>query len=825
MRVPLSWLVEYLDLSSRVPYEEGTMTFSGAFVDEMTEALNELGMVVEGVERVHASLDNVVVAEVLEIQEIDGADHIRKILVASDEPNPLSVVCGAYNFEVGDKVPFAKVGAVLPGGLAISLRKMKGAISNGMLCSPKEVGLAEDTDGLMILPSNFIVGMPFGEAAGIYDDVVYDLAIEANRPDANCIIGVARDVAPKLGARFSAPVGPKEFASFIGEDYLGLERSAIVDSELAQRATLAVLTGPFNLKDSSKIHRRLRLAGMRPVSEVVDASNYAMLEYGFPSHPYDYDKIPGGGIRVRGAKDGEELRTLDGSIRRLRSIQESQQGDIVIADLDDSPIGLGGVMGGQSTEVTNATSRVLIELVAFNRSTIARTSKRLSLRSEASMRFERGVDPGATVAVLHRICDLMGTSPSAFYDFGDTDPQMKTVVVRVQRVQEILGVKELDAKIIASLLAPIGFEVAGDEDVLKIKVPTFRPDCESEIDIIEEIARHFGYKNIQGEAAKSPYVGRLTREQKETRQLRLLLRDLGFHEAITSTLYNKEDHVSVGVSDVALEVSNPLNQEEIALRMTMLPGHLKALSYNLARRLDQVDLFELGSVVSGGNSLGYDGLPNERVRAAILVSDSKNGAERASKVLRVLLEFFSVDISAVRHLGSPQQLSSKYGKFPLLHRGRRSGIFDRDGQLLGVVGELSPKMAKAVAEPLSKYRYGWLEFDIDAMMELSLRQRKAQELSSYTSTDLDLSFELPELTPASELIRVITETVGDIVKSAQVFDVFRSDRLPQGMKSIAIRLRLERLDRSLNEEDVRDVIEKAGSSVSAMLQGTLRDHR
>ncbi len=825
MRVPLSWLVEYLDLSALDPYQPLTTKFSDVFVDEVTAALNELGMVVEGVERVSAGLDSVVVAEVLEIEEIEGADHIRKISVASDETDPVNVVCGAYNFKVGDKVPFAKVGAVLPGGFAISRRKMKGITSNGMLCSAKEVGLAEDSAGLMVLPQDLSTGAPFGEAVGVFDDVVYDLAIEANRPDANSIVGVARDLAPRLGVSFLLPSWPKEFYSLSDKDVSELKRSEIVELGLAERATLAILRAPLSLKEAPKVHRRLRLAGMRPISDVVDASNYAMLEYGFPSHSYDYEKVLGGGIRVRVAREAEELYTLDGSLRRLLPPKEGQLGDIVITDLSDTPIGLAGVMGGQSTEITDSTTKVLVELIAFNRKAIARTSKRLNLRSEASMRFERGVDPGATISVLHRICDMLDAEPVALFDFGNTDPQPKTIAVRASRVREILGVSELDVDTMSSLLTPIGFEVVANGDLLAVKVPTFRPDCEGEIDVIEEIARHFGYKKIQGEAAKSPYVGGLTDEQKVQRQLRLLLRDLGIFEAITSTLYAHNDHLEVGVEAHPLEVSNPLSQDEVALRMTMLPGHLKALSYNLSRRLDNVSFFEIGSVVSPGKSLEHEGLPNERVRVATLVSDKTNGAEKATKLLSVLLEFFSVDASVLRSQLTSETPSSSYGRFPILHSGRRGGIYDRDGELIGVVGELPPKVAKHVVEPLSKFRYGWLEFDLKAMLALSEKTKATREISSYTSTDLDLSFELPESVSSLEVVRLLRETIGDLATSVQVFDVFRSDKLPQGTKSVGIRLRLERLDRPLGERDIKEIIKEAGAAASAVLGGTLRDHK
>jgi phenylalanyl-tRNA synthetase beta chain len=824
MRVPLSWLIEFLDLKSRRNDIFDGVEFSESFVRDVTYALNDLGMVVEGVETVTTGLKNVVVAQVQQIEEIEGADHIRKIMVSCDEPELVSVVCGAYNFSVGDKVPFAKVGAVLPGGFEIARRKMKGVVSNGMLCSAKEVGLAEDSDGLMILPEALETGASLEEALGIFDDVVFDLAIEANRPDANCIAGVARDLAPRLGGKF---VDPARVLGGLGKEedtFSTIKDCAIVDREAASRLTVAIIEQPVSLKDAAVVRRRLYLCGMRSVSDIVDASNYVMIEYGFPSHPYDYDKLDGGAIRIRQARDGEVVQTLDGTVRTLKGGQEGTFGDVVITDASDSVVGVAGVMGGKETEIGPGTSKVLIELAAFNRAAIARTSKRLNLRSEASMRFERGVDPAATKKVLARICDLLSVEPTAVTDVGDTDPAMRSIDLRVNKVRSLLGVSDLDKADISRLLEPIGFEVDTTGDPLKVKVPTFRPDCDSEIDVIEEVARHYGYSNIKKTELRSPYVGRLTEQQRLVRQLRLFFRDRGLNETLTSSLLSSKDHEAVGILADPLFVANPLSKDELALRMSLLPGHLKAMVHNLSRRNYDISFFELGRVVSKEGSQRYEGLPNERMRVGVLLSDPTDAAARTAEMISLLLQFFSIDQVAFEGLvGDPSP--SRYGYFPRLHRGRTGAVRDENGEIVLVAGELSPNVVSEMIRPFSKDRFGWIEFDLEAVMAMSVQDDKAEPYSSFTSTDLDLAFELPEGVGASQLVRVVQDAAGEIAKSVRIFDVFRSEKLSHGDKSIAVRLRLENLEHAVSEVEVQSVIDSTSKAVAKSLGGVLREQR
>lgn len=824
MRVPYTWLREFLeprpDQESRFP---ATSIPDAETVREIVDALNDLGMVVEGVEPAQLSLDKVVVAQVEEIQAIPGADHIRRVLVRGDSPDLVEVVCGAYNFSEGDLVPFAKVGAILPGGFEISRRKMKGVPSNGMLCSARELELAEDASGLMILDPNLEVGQGLADALHLFDDLVFDLAIEANRPDANCVMGVARDLAPRLAMGFKAAV--LEVANRPPSD-IGREKASLIQSStLCRRLMLAELHGPFVLKDAVLVARRLRMCAMRSISPVVDASNYVMLELGQPTHPYDLKKLSGSVVGVREAREGERVLSLDGTERVLRAGGGPDViGDIVIVDSNDDSVGVAGIMGGASSEITAQTSEILLELATFTRQAIARTSKRLGLRTEASARFERGVDPEIIPLALQRFAGLLGSPPVSVTYVGDWAPVKHEVQLRLSRVKEILGL-EISPERIIELLTPIGFKVEERAEHLWIEVPSFRMDCEAEIDIIEEVARHFGYENIGASPLKSPYVGRLTRAQQDIRKLRTFLRDLGYHEIIGAALVPSNDGERVGAAGEMIAAENPLATNESVLRISLLPTMLRALRTNLSRRVRRVNLFELGHVYSPAAAPVANSLPDESVRLGILTSGGENPVAGAVMVLRrigQLLFLEDLDIKALEEggatasLGLPTPLS-----WPALHGGR-SGLVVVGGTPVGIVGEIPKAVASDFTDSLARERTAWIELDVELLVELSRSPAAARDLSNFTSSDLDLSFELDEAVSASDLCKTVTEAAPEIVTSAEIFDVFTTDKFGPHKKALGVRLRLESLTGTISDEMLSQLIASVETAVAARLGGSLR---
>ncbi|HMK62965.1 MAG TPA: phenylalanine--tRNA ligase subunit beta, partial [Acidimicrobiales bacterium] len=661
MRVPLSWIRQFAPV-------HGTPA-------ELAEALDDLGLVVEDVIEVGEGLGDVVVARVQEIAAIPGADRIRRVVVDAGA-GPVEVVCGAWNFREGDLVPLAPVGAVLPGGFEINRRTMKGVVSNGMLCSAKELELSDDHQGILVLHGDGSgegvhsetrrpePGAALMDVLGIERDVVFDLAIEANRPDAASVAGVARDLAARLKVPFVLPdpPDPEPLPGSVPVDQLSSVE--VVDGDLCPRFVARVLLDVVVGPSPTWVARRLTLAGMRPLNNVVDASNFVMLELGQPTHPYDLDRLAGGGLRVRAARSGESIVTLDGKERRLaeRSVGGADdRRDCLICDAEDTPVGIAGVMGGASTEISDSTTRVLLEAAYFAPMAVARTSKRLALRSEASTRFERGCDPWGIDRAVNRLLEVLDSGGSVTVAPGTIDvraevPGRRRLNVRMARVNTVLGT-ELGGAEASKLLEPIGFEAVESSDgVLAVTVPTFRPDTEREIDVIEEVARHYGYSRIARRRPHAPQVGGLTTYQRQRRFVREVMAGLGALEAWTPSLLAPGDHQRVGWAE-GISLSNPLVPDESVLRRTILPGMLHALSGNVARRQGGVRLFEIGHVfpppaaerVTGALAERVESVVDEREMLAVALAapgDDAMAASAAWSVLARALELQGVELRA-----------------------------------------------------------------------------------------------------------------------------------------------------------------------------------
>jgi phenylalanyl-tRNA synthetase beta chain len=781
MRVPLSWLRDF------APFEGDPVALG--------ETFDDLGMVVEGIDRVGEGLDGVVVARVVDIQPIKKADRIRRVLVDAGGTEPVQVVCGAWNFEVGATVPFASVGAVLPGDFEITARKMRGVDSFGMICSAAELRLGDEAGGIMVLPDSLEPGTPVAEALGIEADVVYDLAIEGNRPDANCVAGVARDAAARLKLPFSIPT-PR--ASRTGE---AVPVTIAVESpDLCPRFTATVVTGITVQPSPDWVARRLTLAGMRPINNVVDASNYVMLELGQPTHPYDLDALPGHGLLVRAARPGEVVVTLDGAERRL-----GDGDDCLICDAESTPVGIAGIMGGASSEITDATTRVLLEAAYFTPMAIARTSKRIGLRSEASARFERGCDPLGIERSVERFCELVGVGDvSETLDVSTVAPRRRPIRVRVDRVNAVLGTA-LDGRTMASYLAPIGFEATVHDGTVDVVPPSFRPDVAREVEVIEEIARHHGYSRIATTVPRSPFVGALTPFQRGRRLLKDVLVGAGASEAMFSPLLAPGDHERAGLPGTAMTATDPLAREESVLRTSQLPGLLKAVAGNAAHRNPEVALFEVGHVF--GVPSGDDPLPDERERLAVAIAGTE-GAPAAKRLLDVLLSTLH-----------RRDLSLTADATDGLHPSRTARLVDRQGNTVGWVGEVDPAVCQAFDVP---GRVGWLEADVALLLPAERSYVQSQVVSKLPSSDIDLAFVVPDNVPAAAVEATLREAGGELLVDVRLFDVYRGPNLAEGSRSLAYTLRFQSLDRTLTEADLAEVRTRCIAAVEAAHPARLR---
>jgi phenylalanyl-tRNA synthetase beta chain len=771
---------------------------------ELGLVFDDLGMVVEGVEDIGGGLDGVVVARILSIEPIAGLDRVRMTTVDAGDGEALEVACGAWNIDVGDVVPLATIGTTLPNGMTIGRRKLKKVFSNGMLCSAIELGLGDDAEGILQLDKTSALGGPITDALGISPDVVYDLAIEGNRPDANSIAGVARDAAARLGLPFTLP---SPSVSRLGPAAAEVTSVVVESPDLCPRFTSTVITGVAIGPAPRWIQARLALAGMRPINNVVDASNYVMLELGQPTHAYDLDTLPGHGLRVRKARPGETLVTLDGVDRRL-----GEGDDCLICDAEDRPVGIAGIMGGASTEISDATKNVVLEVAVFDAMAIARTSKRLHLRSEASARFEKGVDPLGIDLAIERFCELIGTGTVAPGTIDEREGLRPPAPIRVRtaRVNALLGT-ELEDEQIRAYLRPIGFDaVPLEAGVHDVTPPSFRPDATLEVDVVEEVARHHGYAKIPRTLPHSPIVGHLTAFQSDRRRLRSILTGAGVDEAQTPSLLGPGDHERAGLTrHQPIVAANAMIQEESILRTSLLPGLLRALAFNAARRAPDVSFFEIGHVfhrpATDREAVGLDGLlPDERERLAVALTD---GAVAAKQLLDTIVEGLRLaDVTLVTTTAEG------------LHPGRTAEVV-LSGTTIGVVGEVDPAVSSAWAVP---GRVGWIDLDLEHLLHADRRPLDQLPISRFPSSDIDLAFVVADRVPAAVAERALRDAGGDLLVGLQLFDAYRGSGVPEGSRSLAYRLRFCALDRTLTDAEVGEVRDRAIAAVTAATGGTLR---
>ncbi len=783
MRVLRSWLRDFVPLE--LP------------VDELVAVFDDLGLAVESVDRVGEGLEGVVVARVLELGPIAGADRIQRVVVDAGGPEPVQVVCGAWNFAEGDLVALATVGTVLPGGMEIGARKMKGVESRGMLCAPDELGLPGGHDEILVLPPGAASpGTAFAEVAGGGPDVVLDLEVNANRPDAMSMAGVARDLAARLGLAFTLPEPalpppvPVEPASV-----------AIDAPELCGRFVATAIAGVRVGPSPAWVADRLARAGMRPINNVVDASNYVMLELGQPTHPYDAARLGGRGFRVRQARAGETLVTLD-------DVERVLDGDLLICDAGDQPIGIAGIMGGASTEIDEHTTEVVLEAAWFDPLAISRSARRLKLRTEASARFEKGGDWAAIDRALARFVELVAggeeLSVGQPTDVRGVLPERSPVRVRTARVNELLGTGLTDAQI-AGYLDPLGFTTAGTAaGELEVDLPTWRLDSATEIDVVEEVARLHGYRAVPKTVPRSPLTGGLTPYQRDRRLVRQVLAGAGADEAWSTTFLAVSDLERCGLDPAeAVVVANPLVAEESRLRTSLLPGLVGSVAGNARHRITGVSLFEVGHIFRRPP----DGqqLPDEREMVAVATAGAD--AREAVTLWHLVADGLVV---------GDWQLEACVA--PGLHPTRTARVVV-DGEPVGTVGEVDPGV---LARFDVEERVAWLELDLERLLARPHGPGTYRPISRYPSSDIDLAFEADDATPAGAIERTLAGAGDGLVAGVRLFDVYRGDQVSQGRRSLAWTVRLQAPDRTLTDDEVGAVRRRLIAAVEEAHPATLR---
>jgi phenylalanyl-tRNA synthetase beta chain len=782
MKVLLSWLREYVD--------------TGDDVDAIAAALTSLGLAVESVERVGATVPGVVTARVLRTERHPDAAKVHRVYVDAGDGVEHHVWCGAFNMVPGDVVPLATPGTEMPDGRRIESRGILGIDSDGMLCSARELGLGDDHTGILILPPETPPGVPYGDALGLRPDVLFDLDITRNRPDCWSYVGIARDLAAQLAVELRCPEpAPVK---------LGPERTApveLVDGDRCGRFTTVVVSGVEVGPSTPWMAQRLIAAGMRPISNVVDVSNYVMLELGQPNHAYDLDTLAGGGFRVRTAADGETITTLDGETRTVGAA------DLLICDGDDRPIGIAGIMGGLDTEITGSTTTIALEIAWFQPLGIMQSASRLGLRSEASARFERGVDPYGIERAASRFVELLGeTCPAIVVHAGAVDargpslpPHERAVGVRLSQIDRILGIRSTrDA--VAALLDPIGFTVAGDAPEVEVSLPSWRPDCEEEIDVVEEVARHYGYERLGKTLPSSTVHGRRSVVQQRRRLLREVLLGLGISEAMPNPFLAPDTSARAGLHTPSLRITNPLVAEESVLRTSLRPGLLQAVAFNESHRRPGVSLFEIGHVYPPGDGE----LPDEYEALCVVLAGRE--APAAVAVWR--------EVAAA--LGVGARIDQQ--RVPEGLHATRSATLVAGRDAIGAVGEIDPSVLQAFGVD---ERVAVLDLDLRTVLQREPKPAQWRPVSRAPSSDLDLAFVLDDTTPAERLDKALRQAAGNLLADIELFDVYRGPGVGDGRRSLAYRLRLQASDRTLTDADLTAVRERciaAGEKLGATLR-------
>ena len=804
MLVSLKWLKELVDVSLPVP--------------ELVDRLDLTGTAVESVKSAGDSLQGVVVGQIVTKERHSEAEKLWVTTVNVGSEEPIQIVCGAQNFEAGDKVPVALVGATLPNGMAIKKAKLRGVESRGMNCSARELGMGEDYEGLMILPADAPVGMPFAEYKGL-SDTILELEITPNRPDCLSVVGLAREAGAVLGVESSVPSSiPDECGAPVSETAI----VTIDDAELCPRYTARLIRNVKIGPSPQWLAERVTASGARSISNVVDITNYIMFELGQPLHAFDADLLAVGGsgrseIGVRLAREGEKLTTLDGQDRKLAP-------DVLIITDSSGPIALAGVMGGEATEIHNGTVNILLEAACFSPSSISHTSRRLGLFSEASSRFEKVVDRSACVAALDRAAALMAELAGGEVAPGVVDAyplplEPRIIALRHGRLLDVIGAEISQAEA-AEILRRLGCEVAIDGELSRVTVPSFRPDLDREIDLIEEVLRVWGMERVPPTLpAGRGRVGELTRAQRWRERVGVVLRASGLNETMTYSFADPVDlermRHDYPEDELCVELLNPMSGEQATLRRSLLPGLLRSVSYNQHRAVGNVHLYEIGSVFRTAEGRKQ---PKERAVVAGVLAGAWH--DPAWNEAAVPLDFFDgkgVIESLARDLGVAR-MKVRSAQLRHLQPGRSAEVV-LGGQVVGWLGEVHPAVLDAfeVGAPVTAF-----QLELAALVRDAADAKPYSDVPRFPGVELDVALVVPEEVVAERVEQAMTSAGGKLLESVRLFDVYRGEGVPEGSKSLAFALIYRAPDRTLTAEEVEGVHERLVRKASGAVGGELR---
>ena len=773
---------------------------------EYVETLTVFGQKVETWERMDAEIKNVVVGKVLEIVRHENSDHMWVCQIDVGEEAPVQIVTGAQNVKVGDMVPVAKHNSWLPGGVHITKGKLRGVKSNGMLCGLEELGLTLGDfpyailDGIWIIEEPCNIGDDINKIIG-NDDTIVEFEITNNRPDCYSIIGLARESAAAFGKtmRHHEPVVKGSDAGSMYE-MLDVEVTA---EELCNRYTARMVKNVKIAPSPKWLRERLRANGIRAINNIVDITNYVMLEYGQPMHAFDYRYVGSGKIIVREAEEGETLTTLDGNVRQL------QPGMLVIAD-ENNPIGLAGIMGGENSEIMDDTTTVVFESANFDGTSIRQTALALGMRTESSGKFEKHLDPMMTVPAVQRACELVellgcGDVMDGTIDIINYVPEEKTLTLEPEKINKLLGT-DISKEDMVKYLNLLEIEVEGDT----IKVPSFRPDLNLMADIAEEVGRSYGYNNIPTTAFQTSTQGGYAPEMVFESKAGQVCRSLGYSEIITYSFVSPTifDQIRLDAESPlrnTLKIQNPLGEDTSVMRTIALPSMLDILSRNSAYQNKSAKLYELAKIY----------LPTE---GQILPEEPKMlvlGTYGAGETFFTLKGELEAVFTGLR-LKKASYTAVKDN--PGYHPGR-CALVSIEGVDVGYMGQVHPLVAKNYGIDAEVY---CAEISLTKLFDLQLPEATYTPLPKYPTVTRDLALVCDEEVTVAQAEAVIEESAGKLLRSVRLFDIYRGVGIPEGKKSMAFSLELRADDRTLTDADSESVMSKVLAAVQEKLGASLR---
>ncbi len=794
MLISLDWLKQYVDIDENIKELENTLTM--------------IGQEVEAIEVQGSHLDHVVVGQVVEYGKHPDSEKLSLLKVDAGDAEPLQIICGAPNHKDGDKVVVAKIGAVLPGDFKIKKAKVRGVESFGMLCSEVELGIGEESDGIIILPEDAPVGSEYRKYMGL-DDVIFELEITPNRPDCLSHIGIAREVAAYYGRKVKYPKYELEEVIEPTSDNITVD---IEDKDRCKRYTARILKNVKVGESPEWLKKRLRAIGLRPINNIVDVTNFVMFEYNHPMHAFDLEKVSGNKLIVREAAAGEKIVTLDGEERELNNKE------LVIAD-EEKAVAIAGIMGGENTQVDENTTDLLLEVAYFTPENIRKTSKALGLSSDSSYRFERGIDRDNSEEVINRAASLMKEVAGGEILNGNTDKYIekfeeREITLDLGKLNKFVG-KEISLEEVGEILRNLGLEIkASAASIITVCPPSYRGDLTRTADLYEEVIRMYGFENIEDKMPTANIeAGSKDAETMVVENMKGALVELGLQEVINYSFIPVNALEKIKVEAETISIKNPLNEDMTVMRPTLVYSLLSNVRDNFNRNQFDLNLFEVSRTFTPAEELA-----NEDLKVAIAL------AGRTSKDLwdakPEAYDFYDLKGYVENFLGlmGMNRFQLARSENPTFHPGRSAEIrMGRD--VVGTFGEIHPDVAENMG--IKKERAYIAELDVAKILKYGKAGIKYERIVKFPEVTRDLAILVEADVLVGNMVADIKKS-SNIIENVELFDVYVGERVEEGKKSVAVQVSMRKATGTLEEKEITGAIEKILGTIKKRYNGEIR---